>query len=334
VEKEQQAGLYVGLAGIGFALQEASKVTGDGRYRDGAKRCLELLKTRAKHTGKGVEWNDVTDIIGGSAGIGLFLLYAAREMQDDAARELAAQAGDRLIELAKPEAGGLKWAMSPSFERLMPNFSHGTAGVAYFLASLYLETKHQAYLDAALSGAKYLQAIARTGDDSCLIMHHEPGGADLFYLGWCHGPVGTARLFHRLYEATGDHAWMDWVERSAHAILRSGIPEQRTPGFWDNVGQCCGSAGVAEFFLDLHRITGNLQYLEFSRKMTDDLLRRASRDDQGTRWRIAEHRIKPELITVQTGYMQGASGIGMWLLHLDAFERKKKRLIRFPDSPF
>ena len=47
----------------------------------------------------------------------------------------------RLIALGKQEAGGLKWAMSPRFPRLMPNFSHGTAGIAYFLATLYSETK-------------------------------------------------------------------------------------------------------------------------------------------------------------------------------------------------
>src|SRR2546430_2352425 len=76
------------------------------------------------------------------------------------------------------------------------------------------------------------------------------------------------------------------------------------------------------------------QFVKFAGNMPGALLRRASRDAQGTRWRTAEHRIKPELITVQTGYMQGASGIGMWLLHLDAFEHQKDRQIRFPDSPF
>jgi lantibiotic modifying enzyme len=55
--------------------------------------------------------------------------------------------------------------MTPSFPRLMPNFSHGTAGIAYFLASLYKATKQHEFLTAALSGAKYLQAIAKTEGD-------------------------------------------------------------------------------------------------------------------------------------------------------------------------
>jgi rhamnogalacturonyl hydrolase YesR len=334
LEDEKATGLYVGLAGIGFTLQETFKATGAEPHRAGAKRCVQLLRQRAQKVGKGVQWNQVTDIISGSAGTGLFLLYAARELQDNAARNLALAAGHRLIELGQPASGGLKWAMSPRFDRLMPNFSHGTAGCAYFLATLYLETKDKAFLDAAFAGAKYLKAIAKTQGDVCLAFHHEPSGEDLFYLGWCHGPVGTARLFYRLYEATEDRAWLEWVKRSARAVMQSGIPEKRTPGFWNNVSVCCGSAGVAEFFLELYRITQDRPYLAFSRRVTDDLLGRATRDDKGVRWIQAEHRIQPNRLLAQTGYMQGAAGIGMMLLHFDAFERGQRGWIILPDNPF
>jgi len=146
--------------------------------------------------------------------------------------------------------------------------------------------------------------------------------------------VGTARLFYRLYQVTGDRVWMDWVSKSARAILNSGVPEQQTPGFWNNVSQCCGLAGVAEFFLSLHQVTGNRAYLDYSRRVTTQLLAKATRDPKGMRWIQAEHRIKPELLVAQTGFMQGAAGVGMLLLHLDALERHKKPSIVFPDSPF
>jgi uncharacterized protein YyaL (SSP411 family) len=127
---------------------------------------------------------------------------------------------------------------------------------------------------------------------------------------------------------------MDWVRKSARAVMASGIPEKQTPGFWNNVSQCCGSAGVAEFFLNLYRITRDPQYLDFAKRVTQDLLARATRDNSGLRWIQAEHRVKPELLIAQTGYMQGASGIGMLLLHLDAFQHERKPFIRFVDSPF
>lgn len=331
-EKEQ--GLYVGIAGIGFALTETFKITGESKYRQGAARCAQLLGERAKKAGKGIEWNETTDIIAGSAGIGLFLLRAARDLKDTAFRELAIQAGYRLIELGIPEAGGMKWKMSPSFARLMPNFSHGTAGIAYFLATLYQETKRREFLDAAIAGAQYLKAIAKNDGDSCLVFHNEPDGKDLYYLGWCHGPVGTARLFYRLYQITGDRGWMDSVKRFARGVIKSGIPEQQTPGFWNNVSQCCGSAGVAEFLLSLHRVTGDPTYLDFSRRVAAQLLAKATLDRDGMRWIQAEHRVRPELLVAQTGYMQGAAGIGMLLLHLDGFQRSKRPSIIFPDSPF
>ena len=330
----EQGGLYTGVAGIGFVLEETFKITKDKKYRDGALRCVALLQKYAKKIGAGVEWNSVTDIIGGSAGTGLFLLYAAKEMNDPTSLDLAVKAGLRLIELGKAESGGMKWAMTPDFPRLMPNFSHGTAGICYFLATLYQETKRKEFLDAALAGANYLKSIANTEGDVCLIFHHEPDGKNLYYLGWCHGPVGTARLFYRLWQVTGDTTWMDWVKKSAHALIQSGIPEKPTPGFWNNVSQCCGSAGVAEFFLSLHRVTEELPYLDFAKQVTANLLTRATREGDGLKWIQAEHRMKPDLLIAQTSYMQGAAGIGMLLLHMDAIEQGRAGKIVFPDSPF
>ena len=343
LEKEKESGLYTGIGGLGFALIEVYKATKDDKYRQAAARVTRLIKERAKTvdlTAKsrravvGVEWNETSDIIGGGAGTGLFLLYAAKELADPSLKTLAAEAGQRLLILGKPEAGGLKWAMTTSFPRLMPNFSHGTAGIAYFLATLYQETKEKEFLDGALAGARYLQAVARTEGDVCMIFHNEPDGKDLYYLSWCHGPAGTARLFYRLHQITGDRAWMDWVQKSARAILRSGIPEKQTPGFWNNVSQCCGSAGVGEFMLSLYQVTRDKTYLTFTKKVTDGLLAKATKEGGGMKWVQAEHRRQPDLLVAQTGYMQGASGIGMFLLRLDAFERGRKPAITFPDSPF
>src|SRR6185503_5672864 len=116
-------------------------------------------------------------IISGSAGIGLFLLYAADALDLPDARTLATRAGRRLLERGRDEAGGRKWPMDGTAAQLLPNFSHGTAGVAYFLATLYQATKDRAFLDAALAGASYLKAIAKTEVDVCLIFHHEPDAA-------------------------------------------------------------------------------------------------------------------------------------------------------------
>ena len=332
--EEKNTGLYEGISGVGFALEEAYKITGESKYRNGFLACLRQIKDEVKPAGKGVEWGTVTDIISGNAGTGLFLIYASHELKDQSWLELAEKAGTRLIELGKPEQGGLKWAMDPSFPRLMPNFSHGTAGIAYFLAALFEETKKKEFLDAALAGANYLVKVAKTEGDVCLIFHNEPDGKDMYYLGWCHGPVGTAQLFYRLFRITKDNSWMDWLRRSARGVLDSGIPEKQTPGFWNNDGICCGLAGVGDFFLNLYRVTKDKSYLDFCKRVTDRLLAKATVEGDKMKWIQAEHRAKPDLLIAQTGLMQGASGIGLFLLHLDALERGKPRLVLFLDSPF
>jgi lantibiotic modifying enzyme len=341
LDRQAEAGFYSGLAGIGFVLNETGKATGESRHYDGARRVVASLKTRAVSWGTGVEWNDATDVVDGSAGIGLFLLYAARELDDPDARTVAARAGQRLVKLARPDEGGLKWARTrtatePGVPALLPNFSHGTAGVAYFLATLYQETKEQAFLFEAIAGAGYLKAIARTDGDMCLVFHHEPeaAGRSLFYLGWCHGPAGTARLWRRLWQVTEDRDWLDWERKSAQAILSSGVPGQRTPGFWNNVGQCCGDAGVAEFFLALHRATGDPAHLAYADHVSAHLLAAATRDDDGARWIHAENRTQPNHLAAQIGWMQGAAGIAAWFLHRDAFARGAAPAITLPDSPW
>jgi len=327
------SGLYTGIAGLGFVLEEVFQTTQDPKYRRASRRCVGLISEAAKKVGAGVEWNEVTDIIRGSAGTGLFLLYARERMNDDELLELAAKAGHRLVELGKKEHGGLSWSMSRSYTPSMPNFSHGTAGICYFLATLYQETGEPVFLDAALEGVKYLDAIAKK-DEGYLVFHHAPEGEDLFYLGWCHGPTGTGRLFHRLWAITKEQTHRDRLMAGAKSVSESGIPDKLTPGFWNNVSQCCGTAGVAAYFVELHKVSGDEAHLAFAEKMTQNLLSRSTRAEHGQYWVQAEHRVRPELLQAQTGYMQGAAGIGLLLLQWDAFERDRDFPLRFPDSPF
>ena len=331
----EESGLYTGIAGIGFTLDRVFHEAKDERYRKAAVRCRDLIHAAAEPAGKGVEWGKVTDIIAGASGIGLYLLHVARSMDDPASRDLAAKTALRLIELGIPENGGLKWRSDPEFPRLMPNFSHGTAGVAYFLATLHQETGRREFLDAALAGARYLQSIAKTEGDTCLIFHDEPDNKNLYYLGWCHGPVGTSRLWIRLNQIDPKAGWLTWAKKGAKGILASGIPEKQTSGFWNNLGQCCGSAGVADFFLDFGKLTGDRTCTDYSRRVARNILARATRTSgDGLKWVHAEHRIRPEYTYAQTGYMQGAAGIGMLLLRMAAEEKGGGWGFRLPDSPF
>lgn len=329
-----EMGLYTGLAGTATVLALAHRVTKDPRYQAGVRRILGLLAHSARPTGNGVEWNESTDIISGSAGIGLTLLALADESRDVDARKLAADAGNRLIERSQATDEGLTWLIQPDMPRNYPNFSHGTAGVSYFLATLSATSKERKHLDAALSGERWLRGrMTATASGGRMIYHSAPGNEQLFYLSWCHGPAGTARLYRSLARVTGDATWDARVGELALAIRDMKVPE-RSPGFWNNISQCCGNCGVSEFFIAMHRRSRDARHLAFAEEVAHDTLARAAAEKDGMKWVQAEHRVRPELLVAQTGLMQGAAGVGLAMLHLDGAREGRAPLVRLPDDPW
>ncbi|MGH7711893.1 MAG: lanthionine synthetase LanC family protein, partial [Gemmatimonadaceae bacterium] len=299
-----------------------------------AVRALAHVKRSAKTIGDGVEWGTTVDIISGNAGTGLTLLALHDRLRDDALLDLAVRAARRLATLGVEEHAGLKWAMNPTLARRMPNFSHGTAGVAYFLATVAERTNDAALLDGAARGATYLRNVAtRTANDGWKVFHSEPGNESLYYLSWCHGPAGTARLYHRLGRSEKHAALGSEVARLAQGIIGSDVPA-RSPGYWNNISQCCGNSGVVEFFTSLYRHSHDAKHLTFARRVMDDALGRATADGAGLKWIQAEHRVQPDLLIAQTGLMQGAAGVGLALLHLDGAINGRRDTIVLPDNPW
>ncbi len=326
----EELGLYTGEAGVTYTLNKVFEVTHEKKYQDGANRSFERLAQAAKINGDAADWR-FNDIVYGGAGIGLMLL----QLSDKRSLPLAIQTGRGLLAHSLEAEGGKKWYMDTAMVRqqyYMPNFSHGTAGVGYYLARLYQETGQKEFLNGALAAANHLKSIENA--DAWIYHHDNEEGKGLYYLSWCHGPAGTARFYYLLYQLTGDESWKSRIKASAQAIMTCGIPQKQLPGFWNNVSTCCGSASVASFFLDLYGLFGDDQYLNFSRELTRSLIAKATPEADGIKWIQAEHRRHPEFVQAQTGMMQGAAGIGLWLLRLNAFEKKSKRLIRLPDDPF
>jgi lantibiotic modifying enzyme len=248
--------------------------------------------------------------------------------------DLAIALGDGLVGRAQPSAKGRRWLMFPDDKRELPNFSHGTAGVAFALARLYEVTREQRFLDAALAGAEHLLSLARTEGGVCLVPHALPDGAERYYLAYCHGPAGTARLFHQLHRVTGDARWHEWFGKSVNGVLLANLPAQRTPGYWDNVGQCCGTAAIAELALSLHRLDPDPGYLAWARALADDIVARATPGADGAlEWVHAENRAEPWWKQSYTGYMQGAAGIGSLFLRLASHGAPRSWKIWLPDNP-
>jgi lantibiotic modifying enzyme len=325
--------LFHGLAGAAFALQQMIRGKEEKDLLESLNQVIVQLQINAIPDDRGVCWNESNDIVYGTAGIGLTLIQLAKETGRDQLLDLAAAAGDHL--LAQQMDNGSYRTLSAGRSTNYPNFSHGTAGIGYFLAELHAATDDERYRTSALAAGHYLRSIMSAATSSNgLIFHHDTTGQNLFYLGWCHGPAGTGRFFYRLYQLTGDPGWLDLVRTQATTLMASGIPERQTPGYWNNVSRCCGAAGVGEFFLGLYTATEESDYLGFAERIAEYLLARGETDAPGMKWTQAEARREPGHLIAQTGLMQGAAGIGLFLIHVDQAFRRDKPLIRFLDEPW
>jgi lantibiotic modifying enzyme len=331
------AGLYGGLAGQAVVLEKVRAISGREDLKVRSRWCAELVA--GAYPDQKAAPNEVTDIVSGSAGAGLSLL-AMKHLLGDQAIAAARNAGDRLLAAGVPAGDGRKrWMVTSTMTRELPNFSHGAAGVSYFLGTLFEETGALRYRNGAMEGARYLESIMIPSGDGRLIRHDSTEeGKNRFYLSWCHGPAGTGRLWERIHHFEKSPRWRDLENRGAAGIITQGVPEKRTTGFWNNISQCCGNAGVAEYFLARYRRTRDPEDLAYAKRHADDLLKLGTVENDAERWVQAENRVSPNAVEAQTGWMQGAAGVGAMLLHLDAALQQGFAAPRpastLPDSPW
>ena len=339
-----------GWPGYAFAMSELARVSGREDFRALAGTCLQRLRDQAKPLGAGIGWiepapfSEITGFTGareiydqsvGAAGAGLVMLYGDRNDLHPDALDWAVAVGERLLEVAESDPDGLRWRLMSDmpFAFTAPNFAHGGAGVAYFLAELYKSTGDERFLAAAKEGARYVLSRSSSVGDGRLVCHTEEARNPIFYLGACHGPAGTGRLFLELYKITGEAQWLEEAKALTKGLLSLGAPETRSKGFWNNHGQCCGDAGVGEYALLMARRTGDEAYLDLARRCAAVILENSTMDGDRRRWIQAEHRDRPEFLQAQTGYMQGAAGIASFLIHLDTALAGQPVKIALPDWP-
>jgi hypothetical protein len=264
--------------------------------------------------------NDVTL---GTGAVLMGALWAGRQGED--ARALAERAADLLM-AEKEEPGNWQFIPRRFWTEQggeMPNFSHGLAGIATVLALAGVELERPELVDAALGGAEHLVTLGINDGKGFRVPRIIPWAerhGDEYTYNWCHGGPGTSLLFRALEYAGIDKVAGEtpavWHRRCLDSVRYSGVPERLHPGFWDNDGRCCGTAGVGEAFLDAWHRDGDEQDLEFAVRLGDALVERAFDEDGAAYWRFVEHRNEEPLMPPGVGWMQGAAGIAAYLFRL------------------
>ncbi len=346
-----------GWTGYAFALDALHQRTGDPAFHAAATHCRDQLLSQATPLGKGIGWvetapfaditkfsgqREIYDLSVGAAGSALDLIDSDSERHHTA----AVQVGDRLLEVAEQSEDGLRWGLMSDmpFPFTAPNFAHGGNGVSYFMARLFDATGEQRFLDAALEGARSFVTAMQPVGDGCLVCHTEEQQPSEFYLGMCHGPAGSGRLFALLSRLTGDSQWADHLASLFRGTEALGAPETRSWGWWNNYSRCCGDSGLGDaallFAAQQPEVLGPLVALAHR---CAAVVEQVSVVQTGKRsWPQAEHRARPAFVQSQTGFRQGAAGIGSFLIHLStddlsteyasAIKRANTSRILWPDE--
>jgi hypothetical protein len=238
---------------------------------------------------------------------------------------LGGTCADWLLAEQEVTPAGLNWLFVPrrfltDEPTEMPNFTHGLAGIVAVLAVAGAELDRPELVDAARRGAEHLVTLGITDAKGFRVARVIPWAerhGDEFTFNWCHGGAGTALAFSALEYAdvpliAGDTP-ATWRRRCLDSVRYSGIPKRLHPGFWDNDGRCCGTAGVGDAFLDAWQRDGDKRDLEFAVQMGDTLLDHVRPEGY---WRFLEHRNEDPLLPPGVGWMQGAAGIAGYLFRL------------------
>ena len=333
--------LYGEISGSAFVLTETYKVTNDTRWRNQIDHCLSLLDSLSLQP-DGRYWNNFNDVLIGSSGTGLLLLYLYQELQIPKALQMAQDAAKVLEERAIRNQDSLYWYLNQETDMNLPNFSHGAAGIGYFFARLYETTNDPHYLDIATNTANYLELIAWKPEQSFLLPYGFPdyGWEREYDIGWAHGPAGTARLFYKLWQISKDEKWLDIVKQCSGGIQYSGLPNTPNEHFGTEpfpIDMRFGLGGVIDFYINLkreHVLDADL-YLDNLMAILDS---GATALDPGKKyWQIKRYGFmageKNTPITY-TGYFYGAAGLGRLYIRYHNLINNHKKGIKLPDNPF
>ncbi len=292
--------LYFGLAGMAVALHAVDDVLGDPPSAAASVSARKSVRSRFD----GERWADQFELLGGNAGIALGAMAVG-----DA--DLALMAVTPYTRTAETTAGGVHWEVRQGTPARFHHISHGTLGIVAALATVGQATGRPDLIELALAGAADVVSRNEADEAGFLVPHsdpqHKPEVVERYSYGWCHGPAGDAQAFRLLSAVTKDPAWQDLADRCWHTVTQSGLPRRVRPGFWDNNGRCCGTAGVLALAGDRYAERGG--DLDFAQVLVTDLAARATRDANGARWSNHEHRVTPSMLEPRTGWAMGNAGI-------------------------
>jgi len=326
-------GLHTGTPGEGFLALALFEKTGEQRYFDYAIRIADdiyekSIKEETDH-GLRIHWKGLYDYMGDGSAIS-YWLRIFKLTGENRYLSYAKTSLDSILDLRiEDDENTIHWHLLNIHDYfsevpdngVIANFAHGTAGIVYLLTLFYEASKDDAYLRFAEKGISYLEKIAVRDENSQIIPYiylpDEDKAYDVFYLSLCHGPVGSAVVYRKLYKVTGEEKYLDGYRKFNQALINAGVPEKRSRGYWNHC-ICCGTSGFLLHFLTEPELVPNEVNVALAARTANVILHDAYVDENGRRWYDAWTRVKPWDVDSNLGLFIGDAGNASALLSLYA----------------
>lgn len=338
---QRRASLYAGVAGIGVALQHVASEVRDSEYDEALQRVIDLLVDWLVRDADGVHWSEqFNDLLYGDAGTVLFLAHLAQRQENSIARNLARLGAHSLLKQSIDDGDTSHWRFRRDKPFNLPNFSHGTAGIAYVLATVGSVTGDDMYMDSAAAGFRYLRSIAEVDKGQLRIPYG--WGLDnwqgLYEFGWAHGLSGTALMLLRLQQldidATAATEFLTLSRDTLASINLPGTPAQPFAEPATPLDFRFGRAGVLSLACYwAARFPDDQAVQRLCVALFEHIASRAVREDDMAHWPVDAPAFMGGGRAAYTGLFHGAAGIGLALLSAHADLTGKPRYDDLPDDP-
>ena len=341
-ENPRRASLYTGISGIGVALLHAQEHLPDPKYKKTVTQVIEQLKQWSVSEATGLRWSEeFNDLIYGDAGTALFLAYVAEQTGNKNARDMAQHSAQFLLGQAQQTQDGSFWHFRRSKPFNLPNFSHGTAGIAYVLATIGTLSDDESLREGARAGFDYIRSIAVIENGEIRIPYGwgSESWDGLYEFGWAHGLAGTAALFRRLQVSNIDASTAaEYENLSLHTLLNIGLPGAPSEPFAEPSTSDDMRFGRAGVLLLLSQCcdneSGNDDIVGVRTALWSYIEEAAVRENRMAHWELDAPAFMGGGRAAYTGIFHGAAGIGLAVLRLHARLEGKQAYLRLPDDPF
>ncbi|GLX79440.1 hypothetical protein tinsulaeT_27800 [Thalassotalea insulae] len=338
----RKASLYNGIAGIGVALMELNHVQANEKYHFALEKIVALLVNWSQVKGKQRHWSDkFNDLLYGDTGTILFLSDYANQYNAPQAQKMAQQGAYFLLsQVQKTEQGGY-WFFRRDKAFNLPNFSHGTAGVVYTLATVGKQSRDKTIINGAIAGVNYLTSIAEIEQETIRFPYGwgSENWQGLYQFGWAHGLSGVALTLQQVKQSGIEVKQSEHLLKLIkHTLLNINVAGKVKVPFSEPSTPLdfrFGRAGVLSLVSHWSRESaGDKKLIKIRDELWATIARAAIQDDKSAYWLVDAPAFMGGGKAKYTGLLHGAAGVGMTLLNMHAAMVNKASYVRLPDDPY